>query len=53
MVGEVEFKPGDLGSDCGYGVVVDLVSVTLNLNPHPLKAEGAAPRFSAGIYFRR
>jgi hypothetical protein len=47
-VGEVEFKPRDLGS-AGTGwidatVVVVVSWVGWNLNPHPLKAEGAAPK---------
>jgi hypothetical protein len=33
----------DGGGVEGYGVVVGRVSMGLNLNPHPLKAEGAAP----------
>jgi hypothetical protein len=47
-LGGVEFKPRDLGSDRGYRVdrnaVVVVVWVGLNLNPHPLRAKGAAPK---------
>jgi hypothetical protein len=42
-VGGVESKSRDLGNDRGYRVVVVLVWAGLSLNPHPLKAEGAAP----------
>jgi hypothetical protein len=38
------FEPHDLGSDRGYGVVVVAALIRLNLNPHPLRTEGAAPR---------
>jgi hypothetical protein len=44
VMGEAEFKPRDLGSDRGYRVVVVVMWVCRNLNPHPLKAEGAAPK---------
>jgi len=43
-MGGVAFKPLDLGNDRGYMAVVVLVWEGLNLNPHPLTAEGAAPR---------
>jgi hypothetical protein len=42
-VGGVASKPRDLGNDRGYRVVVDLTWVKLHPNPHPSKAEGAAP----------
>jgi hypothetical protein len=50
-MGGFEFKPRDLGSDRGYRVVVALVSMGLNLNPHPFKTEkGAAPKGNLGLH---
>src|ERR1700685_2262739 len=47
--GRVGSKPRDLGSDRGYRVAVAIAWVGLNLNPHPLKAEGAAPNWRLGF----
>jgi hypothetical protein len=41
-LGRVESKSRDLGNDRGYRVIVVEVSIRLNLNRHPVKAEGAA-----------
>jgi hypothetical protein len=43
-MGAVESKPRGRRDDRGYGVVDVLAWVWLNLNPHPLKTEGAAPK---------
>jgi hypothetical protein len=44
-MGGVEFKPRDLRDDRGYRVAGVVMWVGLNLNPHPLKTEGAAPNY--------
>jgi hypothetical protein len=43
-LGFVESKSRDLREYRGYTVVVVERQVELDLNPHPLRAEGAAPK---------